>query len=212
MRIKQKLKKFNREHDIISKKLVGFEEIKEKISVLMLEKQNERKDIEFFKNTLFNIIQKIDDYKFCLEELEKLRDYFLKGFNPVKKDVEIDAEFLNQLDNMKKNKEKSQVLHQQAKIEHVNNIQMERQKNEELIKKIQDLKNEIETITEKKKKKKNQMMFNKTGALIGTIKKLESMNKIDFETKQDKIDFFKTYLDKRKKAFDHIKDIADNQD
>ena len=64
--------------------------------------RREKSDIQHFKNSIFNMICKIDDSNFIIEQFKLLKDRYLLNYTPEIIDKELEAEFINQEDNMNK--------------------------------------------------------------------------------------------------------------
>jgi len=65
--------------------------------------RREKSDIQHFKNSIFNMISKIDHPPpFMIEQFQLLKDRYLLNYTPEIIDKELEAEFINQEDNMKK--------------------------------------------------------------------------------------------------------------
>lgn len=143
------LEKFNREHDIINKRLVDFKDLQTKMYELGFEERKEQTDIREFKTLIFQMVNNIDDYDFLRDGFRKLRDKY--SYKPDFQSLDLDAEFYNQKDNMRKNVNDLQDQLRNIKINHVESIEKNRKDNHGLIERIDKLKRDISA--EKKEKK-----------------------------------------------------------
>ena len=202
------LEKFNREHDIINKKITDFKELNETIHKLSDQERKENNQIKLFKNTIFNMVNKIDDYEALREGFKSLREIFLKDYTPDKQDFELDAEFFNQRDNMKKNVEDLQSQLKEVKVKHVDSIKTNRKDNHELIRRINKLQ---EAIKDEKDRKNEQAADNRHANAIAAIKaqkKISQIDEMEFETLEEKIKYIEELIEERKKALGKQNDEA----
>jgi hypothetical protein len=203
------LEKFNREHEIISKKLVDFKDLDKKIEELKFEERKELNLIKKFKNTLFKMVNNIDDFDGLREGFRSLRDIFLKDYMPEKQDMELDAEFLNQKDNMRRNVEELQKQLKSVKVKHVESIEHNRKDNHQLIKRITKLQTDIRS---EKDKKSEQAADNRHANAIAAIKaqkKTDDIDNMEFDTLADKIDYLERLIKKKRKQLNIEKNLPE---
>jgi hypothetical protein len=193
------LERFNREHAIINIRATSFEDLDKTIRQLKLEETKENNKIKLFKNTLFNMVNKIDDFDVIREGFKSLRDIFLKDYTPDKQDLELDAEFFNQRDNMKKNVDDLQVQLKEVKVKHVESIKSNRVGNHELIHHINKLQEEIKNEKDRKNELAADNRHANAIAAIKAQKKISQIDEMEFETMEDKIRYLEDLVQERKK-------------
>lgn len=193
------LEKFNREHDIINKKLVDFEELRNKMTELGFEERKEKNQIKLFKNTIFNMINKIDDFEYLRENFKKLREAFLKDYKPDIQDMDLDAEFLNQKDNMKKNVGELTDQLKSIKVKHGEAIEVNRKNNTVLIEKIEKLKGEIDKQKKEKSKNAADTRHENAIAAINAQKNLKFIEEAEFESINEKVLYLEKLLEEKQK-------------
>jgi cilia- and flagella-associated protein 57 len=201
------LEKFNREHDIINKRLIDFNDLESKIEELKFEERKESNQIKMFKNTIFNMINRIDDFEYLREGFRSLRDVFLKDYTPDKQDMELDAEFLNQKDNMKKNVEDLQKQLKEVKVKHVESIEHNRIDNHQLIKRINKLQDDIKS---EKDRKGEQAADNRHANAIAAIKaqkKISRLDEMEFESTEHKVRYLEELIEEKKKILNREKGL-----
>lgn len=193
------LEKFNREHDIINKKLVDFKDLQTKMSELGFEERKEQNEIKLFKNTIFNMVNKIDDYEYIREGFKTLRDFFLKDYKPDVQDMDLDAEFYNQKDNMKKNVSDLSETLKTLKVKHLDAIERSRKDNHSLIKSIEGLKKQIKEQKVQKSKFAADTRHENAIAAINAQKNLKFIEEMEFESPEEKIKFLQELIEEKKK-------------
>ena len=192
--LENSLEKFNREHDIINKKLVDFADLQKKMVELNFEERKEQNDIRLFKNSIFNMLSDIDNFEMLKEGFNNLRILFLKDYKPDVQDMDLDAEFFNQKDNMVNNVEDLSSNLKNLKNKHNDNLSLNRQKNSKLIEKITLLKSDIEKQKKEKAKIAADSRHENAIAAINATKALKFLEEKDFEDTEEKIKFLENLV------------------
>lgn len=196
--LENSLEKFNREHDIINKKLVDFGDLQTKMVELNFEERKEQNDIRLFKNSIFNMLSDIDDYDKLREGFAKLKLLFLKDYKPDIQDMDLDAEFFNQKDNMVKNVDELSTNLKILKNKHTDNLSSNRQNNSKLIEKINRLKSDIDKQKKEKAKIAADSRHENAIAAINAQKSLKFLEEMEFESIEEKIKYLENLVDEKK--------------
>lgn len=196
--LENSLEKFNREHDIINKKLVDFDDLQNKMVELNFEERKEQNDIRHFKNLIFNMLSDIEDFEKLKEGFARLRALFLKDYKPDVQDMDLDAEFFNQKDNMVKNVEELSSNLKNLKTKHSDNLSLNRQKNSKLIEKISSLKSDIDNKKKEKAKVAADSRHENAIAAINSQKALKFLEEMDFEDSESKIKYLENLIEDKR--------------
>jgi len=196
--LENSLEKFNREHDIINKKLVDFVDLQKKMVELNFEERKEQNDIKVFKNSIFNMLSDIDDFEKLKEGFNNLRLLFLKDYKPDVQDMDLDAEFFNQKDNMVKNVEDLSSNLKNLKNNHNDNLSLNRHRNSKLIEKITSLKSDIEKQKKEKAKVAADSRHENAIAAINATKALKFLEELDFDDTEHKIKYLESLVEEKK--------------
>ncbi len=196
--LENSLEKFNREHDIINKKLVDFDDLQDKMVELNFEERKEQNDIRLFKNSIFNMLSDIDDYEKLKEGFDNLKLLFLYDYKPDVQDMDLDAEFFNQKDNMVKNVEELSSNLKTLKNKHNDNLSLNRQKNSKLIEKITTLKSDIEKQKKEKAKSAADSRHENAIAAINATKALKFLEEMDFDDTDQKIKYLDELVEEKR--------------
>jgi len=196
--LENSLEKFNREHDIINKKLVDFDDLQKKMVELNFEERKEQNDIRLFKNSIFNMLAYIDDFEKLKEGFNQLRLLFLQDYRPAAQDMDLDAEFFNQKDNMVKNVEDLSASLKSLKNKHNDNLNLNRHKNSKLIEKISSLKTDIDKMTKEKAKVAADSRHENAIAAINATRSLKFLEEMDFDDTEHKIRYLEKLIDEKK--------------
>ena len=196
------MNKYTREHDIINNKLVNFDSLKKKKKDLYLELEIEEKDIEWFKKKIHDCKENIGDEKFIKNIFNELCQKYIQDYNPPKKDQELKSEFENQKANMQKNSKELAEQMKFMKKEHSKEIKENRQKNTQLIGKIEELKKNIKISKHEKSKAAADSKHLSSIAAIGAQKNLKFLEEVEYASQEEKIERLQAEFDKRKKKLE----------
>jgi hypothetical protein len=111
---------------------------------LKQEERKEENDIRYFKNKLDKMVNYIDEFDRLKKAFRKLRDKYLLDYISDQQNLELDAEFLNQKENMRERVKYLKTKLKDIKEKHVDEIKKTRKENTELIEKIEVLKKKID--------------------------------------------------------------------
>ena len=98
------------------------------------------------------MVNEIDDFDKLREGFRKLRSLFLNDYISDQQNMELEAEFLNQKENMRERVKYLKTKLKEIKVKHVQEIKTSRDDNTDLIKRINHLK---QTINSEKKRKQD---------------------------------------------------------
>lgn len=192
--LENSLEKFNREHELINQNMPETTELQTKMLELNLEERKEQNDIKLFKNSIFNMLSDIDDFEKLKEGFNNLRILFLNDYKPEVQDMDLDAEFFNQKDNMVSNVEELSSNLKTLKNKHNDNLSLNRQKNSKLIEKISHLKSDIDKQKKEKAKVAADSRHENAIAAINATKALKFLEEKDFEDTDEKIKFLENLV------------------
>lgn len=198
------LSKYNREFDIIAQKLVDLEDLKEKTKTHERTERDLKNEINSFKIDLFNMLAYIDDYDKLREGFRNLRERYLKNYVPEVQDHELEGEFSNQKSKMKNRVFELQETLNVLKAKHKENISENRFENNEMIQKIEGLKQMI------KKEKKTKETLNgdqKHANAVAEIFAGQCVKKLMLEdiSIQDKIQLFRDKIKAKKVELQYLR-------
>lgn len=194
-----------REHEIIHKKLTNFQDLKDQINRLQNGVTRGKNENKRFKHILFKMTERIDDYEYLLDSLKILKGEFT---NKEKFDIEMNdvgSEFDSQKKNMQKNLKELQSNMKEVKNQHFESINENRKGNEILISKISDLKNNINRENTKKKAQADDDKHASVTAMNRARKKMEKIDKMEFESNQEKIEYLMKVLEMKKEILEKKK-------
>ena len=97
------------------------------------------------------MVNEIDDFEKLRDGFRKLRTMFLQEYISDKQNMELEAEFLNQKENMRERVKYLKTKLKEIKVKHVDEILISRKQNTSLISRIEELKKKINTIKKEKK-------------------------------------------------------------
>ena len=198
------LSKYNREFDIISQKLVNLDDLKEKTKTHEKTEHDLKNEINAFKNDLFNMLPFIDDYDKLREGFRNLRDKYLKTYVPEIQDHELESEFANQKAKMKNRVTELKKTLDTLKQQHKENIFENRYKNNEMIRKIEELKSTIKKV---KKTKETINGDQKHANAVAEIFASQTVKKLMMEniSVKDKIKVFEEKIKAKKEELAYLK-------
>ena len=198
------LSKYNREFDIITKKLVDLDDLKAKTKAHEKTERDLKNEINSFKIDLFNMIAYIDDYDKLREGFRNLREKYLKNYVPEVQDHEIEGEFANQKSKMKNRVFELQGTMNSLRSKHKDNISDNRNENSQMISKINFLK---KTIKEEKKTKETNSGDQKHANAVAEIYAAQIVKKLMLEniSIKDKIGLFREKIKSKKEELALIK-------
>ena len=198
------LSKYNREFDIISQKLVDLEDLKEKTKTHEKTERDLKNEINSFKIDLFNMLSYIDDYDKLREGFRNLREKYLKNYVPEVQDHELEGEFSNQKSKMKNRVFELQGTLNTLRTKHKDNISDNRGENNEMITKIEMLKNQIK---ERKKEKEIKSGDEKHANAVAEIFSGQIIQKLMLEniSIKDKINLFKNKIKQKKEELRYLR-------
>ena len=104
---------------------------------------------------IYNMVNEMDDFEMLREGFRKLRALFLNDYISDQQNMELEAEFLNQKENMRERVKYLKTKLKEIKIKHVEEINISRKQNSDLIERIEQLKKTIAS----EKKKKQEIVF-----------------------------------------------------
>ena len=198
------LSKYNREFDIISQKLVNLDDLKEKTKTHEKTEHDLKNEINAFKNDLFNMLPFIDDYDKLREGFRNLRDKYLKTYVPEIQDHELESEFANQKAKMKNRVTELKKTLDTLKQQHKENIFENRYKNNEMIRKIEELKSTIKKV---KKTKETINGDQKHANAVAEIFASQTVKKLMMEniSVKDKVKVFEEKIKAKKEELAYLK-------
>ena len=198
------LSKYNREFDIIAQKLVDLEDLKEKTKTHERTERDLKNEINSFKIDLFNMLAFIDDYDKIREGFRNLREKYLKNYVPEVQDHELEGEFSNQKSKMKNRVFELQETLNVLKAKHKENISENRFENNEMIQKIEGLK---QTIKKEKKTKETLNGDQKHANAVAEIFAGQCVKKLMLEdiSLEDKIELFREKIKSKKAELKYLR-------
>ncbi len=198
------LSKYNREFDIISQKLVNLDDLKEKTKTHEKTEHDLKNEINAFKIDLFNMLPFIDDYDKLREGFRNLRDKYLKTYVPEIQDHELESEFSNQKAKMKNRVTELKKTLDTLKQQHKENIFQNRYNNNEMIRKIEELKSTIKKV---KRSKETINGDQKHANAVAEIFASQTVKKLMMEniSVKDKIKVFEEKIKAKKEELANLK-------
>ena len=198
------LSKYNREFDIISQKLVNLDDLKEKTKTHEKTEHDLKNEINAFKLDLANMKPFIDDYDKLREGFRNLRDKYLKTYVPEIQDHELESEFANQKAKMKNRVNELKKTLDTLKQQHKENIFENRYKNNEMIRKIEELKSTIKKV---KRTKETINGDQKHANAVAEIFASQTVKKLMMEniSVKDKIKVFEEKIKAKKEELSYLK-------
>ena len=198
------LSKYNREFDIITQKLVNLDDLNEKIKIHEKTEHDLKNEINSFKLDLFNMLPFIDDYDKLREGFRNLREKYLKTYSPEVQDHELESEFANQKAKMKNRVTELKKTLDTLKQQHKENIFENRYKNNEMIRKIESLKNTIKKV---KKTKETINGDQKHANAVAEIFAAQAVKKLMMEniSIKDKIKIFEEKIKAKREELAYLK-------
>ena len=198
------LSKYNREFDIIAQKLVDLEDLKEKTKTHERTERDLKNEINSFKIDLFNMLAFIDPYHKIRAGFRNLREKYLKNYVPEVQDHELEGEFSNQKSKMKNRVFELQETLNVLKAKHKENISENRFENNEMIQKIEGLK---QTIKKEKKTKETLNGDQKHANAVAEIFAGQCVKKLMLEdiSLEDKIELFREKIKSKKVELKYLR-------
>jgi len=132
--------------------MIDFRDLEKDLKDL---KSKERTEINLknqFKNSIFNMVNNIDNEIFLLKEFKNLEKTFNSDFFPDLPNPDLEAEFNSQKDNMKTNVNELTTLLKESRVKHSKAIDKCRGENKKLILRIEHLNDSIDKKRTKKTK------------------------------------------------------------
>ena len=178
-----------------------------KIKLLRESCRKEAVLIENFKNELFYMVDKIDDYPFLLDGFNKLAKEYLENFSPAIIDTELEAEFSNQTENMKKSLQELEVKKKEIQLRQSTEISRARSYNFDMIKQINDLKKSIDEEKDKKKKIKGDQVYQWIQASAVAEKNLKFLQNFEYENKGEYLNYLQNLLSDKRRSLSIVERV-----
>jgi hypothetical protein len=194
------LENYTKELEIINKKGVSLEPLNDKIAQLKTLKTNSDNEIKYFQNEIFKMVADIDNVEKIKQGMKNLQKKFLeeKKYKHEVYDVDLEAEFKNQKDNMESNVMDLAKMLKEIKKIHKVQIEKNRDHNSKLIDKINHKRVEIQDITENNKREITDRRHNNAVATNIAKRKMDRIEELEFESPQDKVDYLQALLDEKR--------------
>ncbi len=144
------------------------------------------------------MVQDIDNIENMKKGFIELEKEYLVGYTREVQDPDLEAEFDNQIQNMKSNVSDLTVQLKSIKSKHAKAIIENRENNEHLIKSINEKKNEI---TEKTKRNKEEITTRRHATAVAANiakKNLKYLDEIEFESPEEKIKYLTELVEEKR--------------
>jgi chromosome segregation ATPase len=201
------LENYTKELEIINKKNVDLGPLDDKIDQLKTLRTNSNNEIKYFQNEIFKMVSDIDNVEKIRVGMRNLQKKFLeeKKYKHEVYDVDLEAEFNNQKDNMENNvKDLAKQLKEIKKIHKVQ-IERNREHNSKLIDKINHKRIDILDITENNKREITDRRHNNAVATNIAKRKMDRIEELEFESPQDKVDYLEALLQEKRHKLQKLK-------
>jgi chromosome segregation ATPase len=194
------LENYTKELEIINNKLVDLKPLDDKIDQLKTINIGTSNEIKFFQNEIFKMVTDIDNVEKLKQGIKLLKKKYLddKSYKHQVYDVDLEAEFKNQKDNMESNVQDLAKQLKDVKIIHKKAIEENRKDNSSLIGQITGKRTEILKITENNKKEITDRRHNNAVATNIAKRKLDRIDELEFESPQDKVEYLQALLNEKR--------------
>jgi len=188
--------------------LVDFKDLKERIKLLTLEERKEERDIKTFKNIIYTMVKEIDDFEKLRDGFRKLHSLFLIDYISDQQNMELEAEFLNQKENMRERVKYLKTKLKEIKVKHVDEINISRKQNSELILRIEELKKDIKEEKDRKQNIAANIRHKNAIAAINAQRIMKNYENFEFSSHKEKIEYLAKLKEEKEKELRDLEEAT----